>query len=925
MPEELQRFQLQIGSQIVYQGSPLGPFQHYIIGSTTLSQLKSANIIAGFVTDISFKANTWSGNPSQSSKPDEIILDGTTVVAVVERKDSIDLKTPRQEEAAAEQCLTYMQQLGAKIGIITDYQKYIWIHNMGKDITELRYISENSTLISFDYRQPGVIQDVLDRLDPLTDFLIVPVAVDPSDLADKVWQSIWMATHEEPKLCLSTFVELFLFKFLSDLQLLPTSMSIDQLNTEESAFVSQYGSTQIEFYVDRIRPRMKQLFPAIQNIQYPNNILKGSEVTSVINGFAFLDPSIIRQVGQQTVQIKTYNGTFIKILDSFVKFGRVNRVESEFKSRVYEKFLKKTVKQQKLGQYLTPRNVVRAVVGMSNAGSLMARDDAIICDPASGVGGFLLEPLLYREYLANNLQINGNRVSFKVKLLGLELDPQTNILSKANMLIHLAEKYIAMNDQQKTAFIRLMHETFILVDNERILGTLRFPQDSAFDLVLTNPPFVVSGTSVVKEKIAENTTLAQRYSGAGTGIESLFIRWIIDSLKPGGRAFVIVPTGILTRSETSVRQYILDKCILDGVVLLPERTFYNTPNRTYILTFTKKIDINDIQPDYIFAFVVREVGETRDARRFRCRSDLPDLIRQFRAYYADRSYFEPRNLNCKLIPKDNLTAAARWDIDRFWTDDEIRKLGLSEPDTMSVDEFRSGIDSMYESVATEVDSLRQVDLSQIKYVEISLSDTNYFKIEHGNRITRKDINQNPGDIPVISGHGEQDSYLGKISAAWLSSNGTPVMGATDSIITVNANGNVGATFLRNEEKFVVHDDVNIVKLQDARLHPQYVVYAIREAVAKSRSRYDAKLYAKRLKQLVVRVPVDQNGSIDSDQQKALAEELEKLEELKRAVLAFSKELEDKFITAEFGGSSESREGPLDAITEPRAGPGPHDE
>lgn len=895
MSEELQRYQKRRGKRITYEGEQLGRYFHYYLGNTTLDQLKRSNIIDGFTTNIPFKPRVWNGKPSKTSRPDELVLDGGNVILVVERKESHELKTPRQEEGAAEQCLVYLQQLNGKLGVITDYKKFLWIHNVGDLANEVHYIYEDDHLIAHDYRKGGVIEYVLKNLDSKTDSLVKEEAVDPSALADSVWQTIWHATHEEPKHCLATFVELFLYKFLSDLDLLPTDYKMESLNIDERSFAQKKGKTQIEFYKQTIRPYMKSLFPEQRQIKYPlDNVLPGSDITSIIDGFVFLEPGMTNH----NHPLSTFNHSFLNIVKAFVDFGKIRRIDSEFKSRVYEKFLKKNVKQQKLGQYLTPRNVVRAILRMANPKSLMRQKGCSICDPASGVGGFLLEGLLHEDLIKGNLIPNGDALNWKVELIGLEVDRQTNILEKANMLIHLAEDYISLTSAQKKFFSKLMNQSFILADHDKMLGSLEFPQDERFDLILTNPPYVVKGTGIFKEKIKQTASLKQRYEGAGTGVESLFLRWIIDAIKPGGRAFVIIPTGILTRSETSVRSYIRKHCFLDTIIRLPERTFYNTPNVTYILCFTKKMSEKEEQKESVFAYYVREVGETRDSLRFKCHSDLPDLIRQFRTFYADKIVFEPRNLNAKLIDIKEFVPKSRWDIDRFWTEDERLKLGISGTEVLEaidIDEFESRLTSTMDSIKVELETLREWEMTVPNYSEISLSNEEYFGLIRGKRITRKDIYEHPGEIPVVSGHSEAQSYLGYVSESWLKDKNIPVCEVP--MITVNANGSVGGTFLRNEKKYTVHDDVTVIKVKGEKLYLPYVVHAIREAIAKAKFRYDAKLYLKRLRPLKIRVPADGDGIIDFETQKTLATQYDKLAELKKSVLHFAQELKKKTIVS----------------------------
>ena len=59
-------------------------------------------------------------------------------------------------------------------------------------------------------------------------------------------------------------------------------------------------------------------------------------------------------------------------------------------------------------------------------------------------------------------------------------------------------------------FAKIFNESFILKTNS-ILGTLSEAEEEKYDLILTNPPYVTSGSSNLKEEIAKNTTLKNYY------------------------------------------------------------------------------------------------------------------------------------------------------------------------------------------------------------------------------------------------------------------------------------------------------------------------------------------------------------------------------------------------------------------------------
>lgn len=229
------------------------------------------------------------------------------------------------------------------------------------------------------------------------------------------------------------------------------NLRMENIHIDNKQFLDNEGISQIEYYVQKVRPKLKELFP--ENYQFSSpiaNFIQGSDATSIIDGFAFLEPGI----ANHNHPLSTFNNTFMTIIRAFVEFGNVTNIDSEFKSKVYEKFLRKDSKQKKLGQYLTPRAIVRAIIKMANMNKLMTEGNKIICDPASGVGGFLLEGLLHEDVLKNNLNIDNNNLSWKAELVGLEVDRQTNILAKANMLIHLAEIYKNLNELQKKIICR---------------------------------------------------------------------------------------------------------------------------------------------------------------------------------------------------------------------------------------------------------------------------------------------------------------------------------------------------------------------------------------------------------------------------------------------------------------------------------------
>jgi len=176
-----------------------------------------------------------------------------------------------------------------------------------------------------------------------------------------------VSVRRNPDACLATFVETFIFKFISDLGVLTQNES--GVGVSFSDTIQKDRDKCLRFYFEYVRPYIKLIFP-------PDTI----DGTSVING-TVLKP-----------EVSEHNILFHNILKEFQDFGELTHIDPEFKSRLYEHFLKKSISQKNWGQFFTPRNIVKAMIEMSQIETLP--NGAKVHDPACGVGGFILEPIL---------------------------------------------------------------------------------------------------------------------------------------------------------------------------------------------------------------------------------------------------------------------------------------------------------------------------------------------------------------------------------------------------------------------------------------------------------------------------------------------------------------------------------------------------
>jgi type I restriction-modification system DNA methylase subunit len=501
-----------------------------------------------------------------------------------------------KQNKAIQQEIEVAKKLGSKLIIATDTQKTIWVNALtGKKIKD-----ENGQIVTANFdphneKLSTLLEKINYSISELNNAIKPKRLVNPTDLAKQIWQDIWSVSGATPENCLYTFVELFIYKYLSDLGVL---QGIYSFNTLVGSFETNTEDEILENYANVIRPKIKELFPA-------NPVDK----TTIINGTIF--------VSKDQKAVSGYSTVFKKILLKFKDYGKLENIDYDFKSKLFESFLKESISKKNWGQFFTPLKVVRSIVEM-------AKDDikegVSICDPACGVGKFLLEPLvarlLYIYVINNKAKKDEDKIKPKITIHGFDKgfdkdEQKTIILAKANMLIYfsdLIKDYTGLTKE----FAKFFNDSFTLKTNS-ILGTLSDAVTEQYDLILTNPPYVTSGSSNLKEEIRKDGELLNHYTVNALGVEGLFMEWIIKALKPNGKAFVVVPDGMLNRqNDKNLRKYILDECCIDGLISLPLNTFFTTNKKTYILCITKKVDKKQVQTEPVFAYLVSEIGETRD-------------------------------------------------------------------------------------------------------------------------------------------------------------------------------------------------------------------------------------------------------------------------------------------------------------------------
>ena len=410
-----------------------------------------------------------------------------------------------------------------------------------------------------------------------------------------------------------------------------------------------------------------------------------------------------------------------------------------------------------------------------------------ICDPACGVGKFLLEPILHD--LHRFYKVEDGELKPQITLSGFDKgfdkdEQKTIILAKANMLIYMSG-LLREHPEMTDKFAKLFNDTFLLQTNS-ILGTLAKPIHDQYDLILTNPPYVMSGSSNLKEEISKDDTLKKYFSVSAMGIEGLFMEWIIRALKPNGKAFIVVPDGIMNRSnDKKLRDFILEQCEIDAVISLPLNTFFTTNKKTYILALTKKVPVMvdgvstlQRQTSPVFTYLCSEIGETRDVYRFDIdQNDLQvasDLFNMFKG--SKTSFANTLNMlgdqRCKISSIDDFYTGTHWCVERWWNHEERQALGIEEESkAIGVNDFRVLLADTINTLSELDEPLAEVEKKNdedLQFLEIPI--TQVFDIVRGDgKYTRSYVHEHAGEYPLFSGNtfgpfAQIDSYDYKVPA-----------------------------------------------------------------------------------------------------------------------------------------------------------------
>jgi type I restriction enzyme M protein len=255
------------------------------------------------------------------------------------------------------------------------------------------------------------------------------------------------------------------------------------------------------------------------------------------------------------------NPVNLKRLITLIDETEWTTLDVDVKGEAFEGLLEKAASEGKkgAGQYFTPRVLIQSIVRVMKPDPRVSKEFTI-CDPACGSGGFLVSA--YEWLMEETKGAIDRREASRIKTktyYGQELVPRPRRLALMNLYLHGLQPKIYLGD------------------------TIYEPRKNEYyDCILTNPPFGTKGANQAPER--DDFTIE-------TSNKQLnFVQHVMNVLKPGGRAAMVLPDNVLFEHKArDVFKILMEDCNLHTILRLPRGTFtpYSQGVKANVIFFQK--------------------------------------------------------------------------------------------------------------------------------------------------------------------------------------------------------------------------------------------------------------------------------------------------------------------------------------------------
>ena len=414
---------------------------------------------------------------------------------------------------------------------------------------------------------------------------------------DNIWQIFWNSGFTQPSAIFEQITYLLFMKMLDEKQL------------DKESIANLTGDT----LLNPTFPEGNWHNPSTdQDVPYNElrwHVFKEMEPSTMLNRVRNDVFIFLRHIGgASTAYSKAMEDTVFQITNARLLSRVVEAIEelasdgADMMGDVYEYMLGKMAASGTNGQFRTPRHIIRMMVEL-----MKPTLDDVICDPAMGSAGFIMEAAKYIQENQGDELLNIDIMKrFRSEIFhGSDSDASMMRIGCMNMMLHDVDEP------------QLYYRNSLSDENN---------DTNKYTLCLANPPFA---GSLDQDDIAPSLRAAVKTKKT----ELLFLALMMRMLQSGGRCASVVPDTVLTgdgQAYKAIRSALVEDNCLQAVITMPSGVFQPYSGvSTAIIVFTKT---GTGGTDKVWFYDMRADGYSLTTQRIPTpdKNDIPDLVSRFR-------------------------------------------------------------------------------------------------------------------------------------------------------------------------------------------------------------------------------------------------------------------------------------------------------
>jgi len=568
----------------------------------------------------------------------------------------IDAKSPNEGlDKWVQQCASYCFEINkdrkeedrAKYFLLTNgilTRVYRWDSNI--PLVELNFIDFQYGNLAYESMRKLLAKSLFGKEQPSTGraFLFQKPSMHKlRNLFTECHNKIWKMDRRSPASAFSEFIKLMFVKLYADRELRQNKETKDlveaglPLPPDLVSFSARWidaREKEVDNPVDALL--FTRLREAIEDEIRSNKKKRVFDIDENIK----LKPSTIKEV--------------VRRLEHYDLFG----IDEDLNGRLFESFLASTMRGKELGQFFTPRSIVKLMTEIAQLRVDREHVDTVL-DGCCGTGGFLIEALTdMRNKVRSNMSLLSEEKEKFIEqisnesLYGIDdgIDPPIARIARINMYLHGdgGSRIYFSDTLDKNMFIEPGVDREVRSDRIELHDKI---QETKFDVVLTNPPFAMRYELANSDeaRVLKQYDLAKKEDGTfRTSLKTsvMFLERYRDLLCPGGKLLTVIDDTVLAgRDFPFVRRFIWDNFIIRAVISLQGDAFQRSGARakTSILYLQKKKNQSEEQPPRIFIAFATCVGvddptsrRTPEAeineRRIKAENEIKSLVSSYNEF-----------------------------------------------------------------------------------------------------------------------------------------------------------------------------------------------------------------------------------------------------------------------------------------------------